>query len=800
MSTLAIPTVIRRQVGNEELIVETGKLAFQAHGTVTIRYGETIILATAVMSDKPRADIDFLPLTVEYEERLYSAGKIPGSFFRREGRPGQEAILSARLTDRSIRPLFPKGLHNEIQVILTVLSADQENPPDILGMVGASAALSLSQIPFEGPIGACRVGYINGEYIINPTFQQIAQSDLNMIVSSSRDAIIMVEAGSQEVSEQVILEGIRRAQESNLVTIGLIDELTSQVGKPKQEVMVDAEESERLENQIQATLNGRLTTVLARNDFKAERVEALDQLEYEIAAQLADQYSAQDIAAGFKNVLKGEVRRRILEEGVRPDGRGLAEIRPITCEVGTLPRTHGSGLFTRGQTQVLSVATLASLSMKQTLDTVGPEGTRQFMHHYNFPPYSVGEARRVGSPGRREIGHGALAERAIQSSLPSEEEFPYTIRVVSEVLSSNGSTSMGSVCGSSMALMDAGVPMKAAVAGIAMGLVTNASGSYAVLSDIQGIEDFLGDMDFKVAGTANGINALQMDIKLTGLTGDILGEALEQARQGRLFILDKMNEAISQPRGQMSPYAPKMVRIQIPVEKIGAVIGPGGRVIRAIIEETGASIDVADDGAVTIGSSEQAMLDLAQSRIDNLTRELVVGDILTGKVTRLTNFGAFIELLPGREGLLRNEDLGEMEGELDIDDELTVMVQEIDNLGRLNLSRRALFGDNGGGAPSPSPRPQAPRQPSFDRGGGGRSGPGGPPRGGGMGGGRGGPGGPRPGGGGGRSGPGGGRGGPGGPRPGGGGGRSGPGGPPRSGGGGGMADRRFLGGSGGRGR
>ena len=795
MSTLAIPTVIRRQVGNEELIVETGKLAFQAHGTVTIRYGETIILATAVMSDKPRADIDFLPLTVEYEERLYSAGKIPGSFFRREGRPGQEAILSARLTDRSIRPLFPKGLHNEIQVILTVLSADQENPPDILGMVGASAALSLSQIPFEGPIGACRVGYIDGEYIINPTFQQIAQSDLNMIVSSSRDAIIMVEAGSQEVSEQVILEGIRRAQEANLVTIGLIDELTSQVGKPKQEVTVDTEEAERLENQIQATLNGRLTTVLARNDFKAERVEALDQLEDEIAAQLADQYPAQDIAAGFKNVLKGEVRRRILEEGVRPDGRGLAEIRPITCEVGTLPRTHGSGLFTRGQTQVLSVATLASLSMKQTLDTVGPEGTRQFMHHYNFPPYSVGEARRVGSPGRREIGHGALAERAIQSSLPSEEEFPYTIRVVSEVLSSNGSTSMGSVCGSSMALMDAGVPMKEAVAGIAMGLVTDAGGSYAVLSDIQGIEDFLGDMDFKVAGTANGINALQMDIKLTGLTGDILGEALEQARQGRLFILDKMNEAISQPRGQMSPYAPKMVRIQIPVEKIGAVIGPGGRVIRAIIEETGASIDVADDGAVTIGSSEQAMLDLAQSRIDNLTRELVVGDILTGKVTRLTNFGAFIELLPGREGLLRNEDLGEMEGELDIDDELTVMVQEIDNLGRLNLSRRALFGDNGGEAPSPSPRPQAPRQPSFDRGGGGRSGPGG-----GMGGGRGGPGGPRPGGGGGRSGPGGGRGGPGGPRPGGGGGRSGPGGPPRSGGGGGMADRRFLGGSGGRGR
>ena len=795
MSTLAVPTVIQRAVGNEELVFETGKLAFQAHGTVTVRYGETIVLATAVMSDKPRADIDFLPLTVEFEERLYSAGKIPGSFFRREGRPGQEAILSARLTDRSIRPLFSKGLHNEIQVILTVLSADHENPPDVLGMVGASAALSMSQIPFEGPIGACRVGYIDGEYIINPTYQQIAQSELNMVVSSSRDAILMVEAGSQEVSEQVILEGIQRAQEANLVTIGLIDELTSRVGKPKLEVKVDAEEAEALEGRIQSTLNGRLTSVLARNDFKAERVEALDQLEGEIAEQLSDQYSAQDIAAGFKNVLKGEVRRRILEEGVRPDGRSLEEIRPITCEVGILPGTHGSGLFTRGQTQVLSVATLASLSMKQTLDTVGPDATRQFMHHYNFAPYSTGEARRVGSPGRREIGHGALAERAILSAMPSEDEFPYTVRVVSEVLSSNGSTSMGSVCGTSMALMDAGVPMKAPVAGIAMGLVTDASGRYAVLSDIQGIEDFLGDMDFKVAGTSNGINALQMDIKLTGLTQDILSEALEQARQGRLFILEKMNEAISEPRGQMSPYAPKMIRIQIPVEKIGAVIGPGGRVIRAIIEETGASIDVADDGAVTIGSSDQAMLDLAQSRIDGLTRELVVGDILTGRVTRLTNFGAFIELLPGREGLLRNEDVGEMDGEVDIDDEITVMVQEIDNLGRLNLSRRALFGDNGG---APTPRPQAPRQPAFDRGGGDR----GRPRPGG-GGGRGGPGGP--GGPGRRPGPGGPSGGSGGgPRGGGprtgGGGRPGPGSGSRGGSGGGMGDRRFLGGSGGRGR
>jgi len=784
MSTSVSPTAIERQIGDEQIVIESGKLAFQAHGSVTVQRGETIILATAVMSDKPRADIDFLPLTVEFEERLYSAGKIPGSFFRREGRPGQEAILSARLTDRSIRPLFSKALHNEIQVIITVLSADPLHPPEVLGMLGISAALSISHIPFEGPIGATRISYANGEYALHPTYDQIADSQLNMVVSSSRDAIIMVEAGSQEVSEEIILEGIRLAHAANLEEIGMIDELVSKVGKPKIEVTVDTEEADRLEEQIRTTLNGRLTAVLERNDYKAERVAALDELEDEIKEKMVEQHSSQDIAAGFKNVLKGEVRRRILDEGIRPDGRSVEEIRPITCEVGTLPRTHGSGLFTRGQTQVLSIATLASLSMKQIVDTVGPDEKRRFMHHYNFPPYSVGEARRVGSPGRREIGHGALAERALSAALPSEEDFPYTIRVVSEVLASNGSTSMGSVCASSMALMDAGVPINAPVAGIAMGLVTDGTGKSAVLSDIQGIEDFLGDMDFKVAGTAAGVNALQMDIKLKGLPEDVLVKALEQAKQGRLFILDKMNPAISEARTQMSKYAPKMITIQIPVAKIGAVIGPGGRVIRAIIEETGASIDVADDGKVTIGSSDQVGLDLAHSKVDALTRELVVGDILTGTVSRLTNFGAFVELLPGRDGLLRNEDLGETEGELEVGDEMTVMVKEIDSMGRMNLSRRALFGDNGGEA-APSPRPQAPRPQTPDRGR--QGGPGGP-------GGRG-PGGP----------PGGDRGrrpGPGGP---GGGGRpGGPGGPRGSGGsrgGGGIADRRFLGGSGGsRGR
>lgn len=781
-------TTVERVIGSEKLVLESGKLAFQAHGSVTLRYGDTIVLATAVMSEKPRADVDFLPLTVEFEERLYAIGKIPGSFFRREGRPGQEAILSARLTDRSIRPLFPKGLHNEIQVILTVLSVDQENPPDILGMIGASASLSLSQMPFDGPIGACRVSYNDGDFIVNPTYAEIGAGQLNMVVASTRDAIMMVEAGSYEVSEEVILEGIQKAFAANLITIDLIDELVGQVGKPKVEVTVDTEEAERLDTQLKAILNGRVGALLEQNSFKSERDEGLDRLETEATEQLAEGFTRNQIAEGFKSVVKGEVRRRILELGVRPDGRGLAEIRPIACEVGTLPRTHGSGLFTRGQTQVLSIATLGPLNMKQTLDTLSPDGTRQFMHHYNFPPYSVGEARRVGSPGRREIGHGALAERALQSALPPENEFPYTIRVVSEVLSSNGSTSMGSVCGSSMALMDAGVPMKAPVAGIAMGLVTDNDGKYAVLSDIQGIEDFLGDMDFKVAGTAAGINALQMDIKLKGLEEDILRQALEQARLGRLHILDKMSEAITEARTEMSPYAPKTVRVQIPVAKIGAVIGPGGRVIRSIIEETGASIDVADDGGVTVSSSVQSMIDLAVSKIEGLTRELVVGDILTGKVSRLTNFGAFIELLPGKDGLVRNEDLGEMEEELKLGQEITVMVREIDSMGRVNVSRRALFGDDGEpAAPRPRPAPAASAQ-SQDRGQprsgsgfGGRGGPGGP----GGGGDRGRR--PGPGGGGGNRSSGGPR--PGGPRnntPGVGGNRN----------SGGISERRFLGGGG----
>ena len=732
---LATPTVVHRDIGGETLVLETGRLAFQAHGAVTVRYGESIVLATAVMSDRPRAeDIDFLPLTVDYEERLYAAGRIPGSFFRREGRPGQEGILASRLTDRAIRPLFPKGLHNDVQITLTVLSADQENPPEILAMVGASAALSISQIPFEGPIGACRIAYRNGQYVINPTYEESDTSTLSMVIGGTRDAIIMVEAGSNEVSEEVILESIRRAQEANSEIISLIEELVASVGQPKIEVKSDKEAAAKLDSSIRGVVGTRLADALEENLDKVALEARENALRDEVSEKLAEEYGDKVLSEGFKSVMRDEVRRRILQQHIRPDGRSLEEIRPISCEVGVLPRTHGSGLFTRGMTQVLSTVTVGSLAMKQTLDTVGPDNTRRFMHHYNFPSFSTGEARRVGSPGRREIGHGALAERAILPSLPSEDEFPYAVRVVSEVLSSNGSTSMGSVCGTSLALMDAGIPVKAPVAGIAMGLVTNDDGQYAILSDIQGIEDFLGDMDFKVAGTANGVNALQMDIKWTGLTQEILAEALEQARVGRLYIMDRMAQTITTPNNQMSPHAPKMIRLKINSDKIGALIGPGGRVIRGIQEETGTNIDVQDDGTVTIGGVDQTMLEMAHAKVDSLTRELAVGDIFTGKVVRLTNFGAFVELVPGRDGLIRNGDLGDLEEDLTEGQEITVMIHEIDSQGRVNLSRRALFGDDS----PPAPRPDSPR-PAFDRGG--RGGDRGGRNGGGFGGGRGGNGG-----------------------------------------------------------
>ena len=710
-----MPTTLERAIGREKLIIETGKLAGQAHGSVTVRYGDSIVLVTAVMSENPRsAEMDFLPLTVDFEERLYSAGKIPGSFFRREGRPGQEGILTSRLIDRSIRPLFPKGLYNDIQITVTVLSADPEHPQDILAMVGASAALSMSKIPFAGPVGSSRVAFKDGDYIVNPTYQESKDSQLSLILSSTPDAIMMIEAGSDEVSEETILECIRRANDANQETIGMINELVSRAGNTKVEAKVDTDDAQQLETRIQSIVDGRLASLLEGNPDKMVLEEGENRIEGEVLEQLGEDFTSQKIKEGFKAVLKYEVRRRILEQGIRPDGRTTAEIRPISCEVGLLPRTHGTGLFTRGITQVLSIVTLGSLSMKQVLDTVGPDDKKRFMHHYNFPSFSTGEARRVGSPGRREIGHGALAERAVLPVLPSEEDFPYTIRVVSEVLSSNGSTSMASVCGTILALMDAGVPIKKSVAGIAMGLVVGENGQQAILSDIQGVEDFLGDMDFKVAGSADGVNALQMDVKIKGLTVDMLSQALEQARVGRLHILDKMNEVMTESRDDVSDFAPKMVRLKIPVEKIGALIGPGGRIIRGISEETGTSIDVQDDGSVTIGGSDSAMLQQARTKVDSLTRELQIGDIFTGKIVRLTSFGVFVELLPGRDGLVRSGDMGDIENEAEVGQEITVMIQEIDSQGRINLSRRALFGDDG------SPITPPPRQPvqsgGFDRG------------------------------------------------------------------------------------
>jgi polyribonucleotide nucleotidyltransferase len=681
-------------LGGRDLIIETGKIAQQANAAVTVRYGDTVVLVTVCFNKVPREGVDFLPLTIDYEERLYAAGKIPGGFIRREGRPSEAAILACRMTDRPIRPLLPKSWHSEIQIVTTVLSADQENDPDMLSIIGSSTVLALSEIPFEGPVGAVNVGYINGELVLNPKMAQFDESQLDLIVVSTKDKVIMVEAGAKEIAEDIVLKAVKFAHEANQDIIKLQEELRGLAGKPKLPVPEEKANTEAIAA-LSKVVDEKLNKILNETD-KTVREQMLANLTAELTENAGDDVAERDIATVIDTKIKAAVRVDVLEKGKRISGRSLTEIRQLTCEVGLLPRTHGSGMFTRGQTQVMSITTLGSTRKEQMLDGLGLEESKRFIHHYNFPGYSTGEVRRVGSPGRREIGHGALAERALIPTLPTDEEFPYTIRLVSEVLSSSGSTSMASVCAGSMSLMDAGVPVKKAVAGIAMGLVTDDNDRYAVLTDIEGIEDFNGDMDFKIAGTKDGITAIQMDTKLKGITLEIVEKTLSQGKDARLFILDKMGETIDASRSDVSKFAPRMTKIKIDQGKIGAVIGTGGKTIRSIIESTKTTIDVADDGTVTIGSSDMEATQKAISIIEGLTREAKIGDIFTGKVSRILNFGAMVEILPGKDGLVHISELADrrldrVEDEVKIGDEVTVKVISIDDMGRVNLSRRALF-------------------------------------------------------------------------------------------------------------
>jgi len=682
------------EIGGRKLVIETGKLAGQASGAVTVHYGDSVVLVTACSSTEPREGVDFLPLTIDYEERLYAAGKIPGGFIRREGRPSQEATLASRLTDRPIRPLLPKGWRNDIQIIVTVLSADQENSPDILAVIGGSAALSISPIPFAGPIGAVRIGYINNELVLNPTLAQLETSLLDLIVASTKHSVVMVEAGAKEVSEALILQAIEFGHRANQDIIKLQEGLQQACGQPKMEAPA-GEANAEVASAISAIAEERITQALSQPE-KLLREQALGSLKNELNKAFCESFPEADITAALETIVKAKIRGKILETEKHIDGRNPADIRAISCEVGILPRTHGSALFSRGQTQVLTITTLGSLRQEQQLDGLGIEESKRFIHHYNFPPFSGGEVKRIGSPGRREIGHGALVERAIAPVLPKDEDFPYTMRLVSEVLSSSGSTSMASVCAASLSLMDAGIPISGAVAGVAMGLVTGEGDKNIILTDIEGIEDAYGDMDFKVAGTANGITAIQLDIKLKGISMGIVEKALNQARQARLSILETMHQAISTSRPELSRYAPRMYKITIDPSKIGAVIGTGGKTIRSIIDETKASVDVQNDGTVIIGSANEEAARKAIQIIEGLTKEIEIGAIYTGKVSRLMNFGAMVEIAPNKEGLVHISELAEyrvakVEDVVKIGDEVTVKVIGIDELGRINLSRKAVF-------------------------------------------------------------------------------------------------------------
>ncbi|QWK12066.1 MAG: polyribonucleotide nucleotidyltransferase [Thermoflexus hugenholtzii] len=688
--------VFKTMVGDKEIVIETGYFAWQANGAVIVRVGDTMILATATMAKEPREGIDFFPLSVDFEERLYAAGRIPGSFQRREGKPSENAILTARLVDRPLRPLFPKDLRNDVQIILTSLSADPEYHLDIPSIIAASAALTISDIPWFGPVGAVRVGYIDGQFVINPTVSQMEHSRLDLRLAGTADAVIMVEAGANEIPEDLMVEAIRLGHEAMQPLIALQEEMRASIGKPKATYRAFSI-SEEVRQAVRARLDHQIAEILDTYFDKDKRNEALDELEEEILQALSEYEQAQ-VKESFHEALREEVRRRILEEGRRPDGRGPKDIRPIWCEVDVAPRAHGSAIFTRGDTQVLSVATLATLAEQQELDTLAPEETKRYIHHYNFPPFSTGEVRVLRGASRREIGHGALAERALLPVIPPEDEFPYTIRVVSEVLSSNGSTSMASVCGSTLALMDAGVPIRKPVSGVAMGLVTadETWRKYVILTDIQGMEDHLGDMDFKVAGTADGITALQMDVKIRGLPYHVLAEALHQAREARLYILEKMLEVLPAPRPELKPHAPRIFTVHIPVEKIGALIGPGGKTIRKIQEETHTQIDIEEDGTVHIAATSLADAESARLKIEAYAEEPQVGKIYLGKVIRITDFGAFVEILPGEVGMVHisqiaDQKVNRIEDVVRVGDQILVMVTHIDEDGKIRLSRQAVL-------------------------------------------------------------------------------------------------------------
>ena len=689
------------ELGGRTLTLEFGKYAEQASGATFIRYGDTALLVTATVASTPRPGIDFFPLSVDFEEKLYSVGHIPGSWNRREGRPGEKAILTSRLIDRPLRPLFPKGMRHDVSVVATVMSCDQNNIPDIPAMIGASAAIATSQIPWAGPIGAVNVGYVDGEYIINPNIEQREKSSLNLTVAGTSEAVLMVEAGAKEVSEEVMLSGILFAHEEIKKIVAFLNGIVAEIGKPKQEFPLVLP-GEDVKAAVREYAYDKVQWMFETFD-RSERNAREEQVKADVAEHFAEQFEGRETEVGdaLYAIQKEIMRRHIIDQGLRPDGRKLTEVRPIWCETGVLPRAHGSGVFTRGQTQVMTVATLAPVSEKQILDGIGVEDSKRYMHHYNFPGYSTGEAKPQRSPGRREIGHGALAERALEPMIPSVDEFPYCLRLVSEVMSSNGSTSQASVCGSTLALMDAGVPIKRPVAGVAMGLIkdTENTGKVAVLTDIQGLEDFLGDMDFKVAGTSQGITAIQMDIKIKGIDEAILRQALAQAYDGRMHILGKMLEVLPAPREHLSPYAPKIVQFRINPEKIGEVVGPRGKMINKIIEETGVKIDIEDDGSVYIATNDEEAAKKAKSIIEGIAKDLQVGDVFTGKVARIMSFGAFVEYAPGKDGMiyiskLANGRVDKVEDVVKIGDTLECRVAEIDSQGRINLVRNDIKYDD----------------------------------------------------------------------------------------------------------